>query len=78
MFSMGGDSDPVQDSLNEIRPILDFPDAFELSISSNDPGLNITEVIYFDKNQKRLRMQLFYSILGLDPNKGLDIVMDER
>lgn len=23
-------------------------------------------------------MQLFYSILGLDPNKGLDIVMDER
>lgn len=23
-------------------------------------------------------MQLYYSVLGLDPNKGLDIVMDEK
>jgi len=61
-----------------IRPVLEFPDTFELSISSNDPGLNITEEIYFDKIEKRLRMQLYYSVLGLDPNKGLDIVMDEK
>jgi len=27
---------------------------------------------------KRLRFQLYYSVLGLDPNKGLDIVMDEK
>lgn len=78
MFGIGSESDPVQDSLNAIRPVLEFPDTFEVSISSNDPGLNITEVIYFDKSQKRLRMQLYYSILALDPNKGLDIVMDEK
>lgn len=50
MFGVFGESDPVQDSLNMIRPTLEFPDTFELSISSNDPGLNITEVIYFDKS----------------------------
>jgi hypothetical protein len=57
---------------------MDFPDKFEVGISTNDPGLNITEIIYFDKNEKRLRMQLYYSILGLDANKGLDVVMDEK
>jgi len=50
MFGIGSESDPVQDSLNAIRPVLEFPDTFEVSISSNDPGLNITEVIYFDKS----------------------------
>jgi hypothetical protein len=53
---LGGSSDPVQNSLNLLRPVMDFPDKFEVAISTNDPGLNITEVIYFDKNDKRLRM----------------------
>ena len=50
MFGIGGDADPGQDALNAIRPTLEFPDTFEVSISSNDPGLNVTEVIYFDKS----------------------------
>lgn len=60
------------------RPTMDFPEKFEVGMSTNDPGLNITEVIYFDKKEKRIRLQLFYSILGLEANKGLDIVMDEK
>lgn len=61
-----------------LRPIFKFPESFEIGISTNDFGLNITEIIYFDKDSQMLRMQLFYSILGLEPNKGLDIVMDEK
>ena len=71
-------SDPIQDSLNLLRPIFKFPESFEIGISTNDFGLNVTEIIYFDKESQRLRMQLFYSILGLEPNKGADIIMDEK
>ena len=77
MFSITSD-DEVQNQLNAMRPVIEFPDTFEISISTNDPGLNITEQVFFDKSVKRLRMQLYYSVLGLDPNKGLDIVMDEK
>jgi hypothetical protein len=31
---------------------MDLPDKFEVGISTNDPGLNITETIYFDKVDK--------------------------
>ena len=42
MFSFGEDSSEVYN-----RPALSFPDAFEIGISTNDPGLNVTELIYF-------------------------------
>jgi len=60
-----------------VRPSLEFPDSFEIGMSTNDPGLNITEVIYYDNKAKKLRMQIYYSILGLDKTKGFDIVLDE-
>jgi hypothetical protein len=47
-------------------------------LSTNDPGLNITELIYFDKEAKKLRIQIFYSILGLEPSKAIDIIIDEN
>lgn len=58
-------------------PKVRFPDSFEIGMSTNDPGLNVTEVIYYDKNEKKIRLQIFYSILGLEASKGLDIVLDE-
>jgi hypothetical protein len=63
--------------MNQNRPKVTFPDSFEIGISTNDFGLNITEIAYFDKDSKKLRIQLFYSVLGLEPNKGVDVVMDE-
>jgi len=57
--------------------MIKFPDNFEISISTNDMGLNLTEVIYYDKPKQKLRIQLFYSILGLDRTKGFDLVLDE-
>lgn len=29
------------------RPVIKFPDNFEISISTNELGLNITEIIYY-------------------------------
>ena len=55
-----------QDFLEATRPVFDFPASFEVGISSNDPGLNVTEIIYYDRPAKKIRMQLLYSILGLD------------
>jgi len=60
-----------------LRPKIKFPDSFQMGISTNEAALNITEVIYYDKTSKKIRMQLFYSVLGLEPTKGLDIVLDE-
>lgn len=57
--------------------MFDFPNSFEVGISSNDPGFNLTEIIYYDRPAKKLRMQMLYSILGLDQTKALDIVLDE-
>ena len=70
--------DPVQDSYNMIRPQMKFPDSFEIGVSTNDFGLNITEIIYFDKDSKKLRLQLLYSIMGLEATKGLDLILDEK
>ena len=61
----------------ENRPKIKFPNSFQIGISTNDPGLNITEIIYYDMKNKKIRSQLFYSILGLEPTKGLDFVLDE-
>ena len=46
-------------------------------ISTNDPGLNLTEIIYYDKQSSKIRMRFYYSILGLNPTKGFDVVIDE-
>lgn len=35
--------------LNKNRPIITWPDNFEISISTNEFGLNVTEKVYFDK-----------------------------
>mmetsp|Transcript_33227 Transcript_33227/g.50935 ORF Transcript_33227/g.50935 Transcript_33227/m.50935 type:complete len:102 (+) Transcript_33227:52-357(+) len=70
-------TDAKSDFLEATRPMFDFPTAFSVGISSNDPGLNLTEVIYYDRSAKKIRMQTYYSLLGLEPTKGLDMVMDE-
>ena len=40
---------PNKNKLNQDRPKVKFPDSFIIGISTNDPGVNITEVIYYDK-----------------------------
>jgi len=44
------DLDFLKESLGQIiqRPSVKFPVSFEAVLSNNDPGLNITEVVYFD------------------------------
>uniref|UniRef100_A0A7S3CLT1 Uncharacterized protein n=1 Tax=Strombidium rassoulzadegani TaxID=1082188 RepID=A0A7S3CLT1_9SPIT len=69
----------TQGSINElIRPMITFPESFEMSISTNEYGLNMTEHVYYDKKAQKIRIQIFYSVLGLDSTKGLDIVFDEQ
>lgn len=65
-------------TLEQKRPMIKFPDSFQIGISTNDPGLNITEIIYYDQKQLKIRSQIFYSILGLEPTKVLDLVLDEK
>ena len=75
------------EQLEATRPKIVFPDNFHIGISTNDPGLNLTEVIYYvserladtmqDSKAAKLRMQFYYSILGLEPTKGFDLVLDE-
>ena len=36
-----------QAELDANRPLIEFPDSFMMSISTNDPGLNLTEVILY-------------------------------
>jgi hypothetical protein len=60
-----------------IRPDIEFPESFEVSISTDEYGLNITEHIYYDKVAKKVRIQLFYGVLGLEASKGFDVVFDE-
>ena len=57
--------------------MIKWPNSFQIGISTNDPGLNVTEVLYYDKKNKKLRTQVYYSILGLEPTKALDLVLDE-
>jgi hypothetical protein len=64
--------------LNKNRPIITWPDNFEISISTNEFGLNVTETVFFDKQTQKLRLQLFYSVMGLDSSKGFDLVLDEK
>lgn len=47
-------------------------------MSTNEYGLNLTEIIYYDKMNKKIRTQIFYSLMGLEPTKVLDIVLDEK
>lgn len=70
--------DALNLNLEKDRPQITFPSSFQIGISTNDPGLNVTEVLYYDKNAKKIRTQVFYSILGLKPTKGIDVVIDER
>ena len=59
-----------------------------VGISTNDPGLNLTEVLYYvsidsisplqDSSAQKLRMQFYYSILSLEPAKGFDLVLDSE
>ena len=36
-----------QEELDAKRPLIEFPDSFMVGISTNDPGLNLTEVLYY-------------------------------
>jgi len=58
--------------------MITWPDNFEISISTNEFGLNVTERVYFDKQSQIVRLQLFYSVMGLDASKGFDLVLDEH
>lgn len=64
--------------MQEKRPKIKWPNSFQIGISTNEPGLNITEIIYYDQTNKKIRTQIFYSLLGLSPTKVLDIVLDEQ
>lgn len=66
----------MKDFLEESRPKITFPDTFEIVVSTNDPGLNLTEIVYYDHKNSKIRMRFFYSILGLNPTKGFDVVID--
>lgn len=60
------------------QPIITWPESFETVLSTNDPGLNITEILYFNGYQNKIRLQIYYAILGLEPSKGIDITIDEK
>jgi len=49
------DSVPKPD-LEAKRPKIKWADNFEISISTNEFGLNITEKLYFDKKNNKLRL----------------------
>lgn len=48
-----------------------------MGMSTNDPALNFTEVFYYDGKAGKIRSQISYSLLGLEPTKLVDIVIDE-
>jgi len=48
-----------------------------MAISTNDPGLNFTEVLYYDGKAGKIRSQISYSLLGLEATKLMDVVIDE-
>lgn len=76
-----GEDAHSQKALEELeanRPEIKFPNTFKIGLSTNDPGLNLTEIVYYDSKEGKLRMQFFYSILGLSPTKGFDIVIDQQ
>lgn len=60
------------------RPKLKFPESFQMSITTNDYALNLTELLYYDKQAERIRIQFFYSLLGLEATKGFDLVLDQK
>lgn len=66
-----------QDFFTEV-PEIKWPNSFQIGISTNEYGLNLTEILYYDKLNKKMRTQIFYSLMGLEPTKGLDIVIDEQ
>jgi hypothetical protein len=59
------------------RPKIVWPSSFQVGISTNEEGLNITEIIYFDSATKKIRTQIFYSVFNMEPTKIMDIVLDE-
>lgn len=63
---------------NSLRPTIKWPDSFQIGISTNEYGLNLTEIIYYDKKNKKIRTQLYYSVMGLEATKGMDMVIDEK
>lgn len=48
--------DKKQEYLELLRPKIEFPESFEFSISTDDYGLNVTELVYFDKKAKKIRI----------------------
>ena len=81
-------SEKALEELEASRPAIKFPKSFKIGLSTNDPGLNLTEVVYYvsynydltiqDQDEGKLRMQFYYSILGLSATKGFDIVIDQQ
>lgn len=65
-----------QKRLEAARPIIEIPDSFQIKMTTNDYALNLTELVYFDKPSGRIRLQFFYSFMGLEPTKGLDMVLE--
>jgi hypothetical protein len=38
------------------RPKLEFPSSFEMALSTDELGLNVTEKIYYDRANKKMRI----------------------
>ena len=71
-------TDAQKEALEAGRPLIQFPDSFQIQITTNDYALNLTELVYFDKPAERVRIQFFYAFMGLVPTKGFDIVLDQK
>lgn len=71
-------TDAQKEALEASRPMIQFPDSFQIQITTNDYALNLTELVYFDKPSQRMRIQFFYAFMGLVPTKGFDIVLDQK
>lgn len=69
-------SEAQKEALEANRPQIQFPDSFEIQITTNDYALNLTELVYYDKPAERIRIQFFHSFFGLESIKGFDIVLD--
>lgn len=49
-------SDAQKQALEASRPMIQFPDSFQIQITTNDYALNLTELVYFDKANERVRI----------------------
>ncbi len=58
-------------------PQITWPQSFEMALSTNTEGFNVTETLYIDQPNRRLRAKLSYSLLGLSETTLFDLTVDD-